>query len=146
MIGMQQLIKHDPENDKYGDCFRTCIAIILDEDPEVVPHFCDPNQFDDRKKVLRKFLHARDLDVQTTMYPGEISFEDVLFTTGHYNPDIPMIVTGKSKRGVNHCVVIMNGEVFCDPFDGTDRPDPFISCAEPTGMWWVETIAMKANH
>src|SRR3546814_14399554 len=36
-----QLIKHDPENGAYGDCQRTCIAVILDLHPSEVPHFCD---------------------------------------------------------------------------------------------------------
>ena len=146
MIGMQQTLRHDPDNEVYGDCFRTCIAIILDEDIEVVPHFCDPNQFKDHKKALRKFLHKRDLDVFTIMYPGETSFADVLFTTGHYNPGIPMVISGKSPRGVNHCIVAMDGEVFCDPFDGSDNPTPFLGPSEESGMWWVEVIAMKARH
>ncbi len=145
MIGMKQLNKHDPDNGVYGDCFRTCIAIILDDDPETIPNFCDPSQFDDHKKATRKFLNGRGLDLYTTMYPGDIAFNDVLFTVGHYNPDIPVIITGKSPRGVSHCIVAMNGEVFCDPHDGSDNQKPFLKASEPSEMWWVEAIVMKAE-
>jgi hypothetical protein len=35
----RQLIKHDPANGMWGDCFRTCIACLLDLDcPMQVPH------------------------------------------------------------------------------------------------------------
>ena len=40
MIFHSQLIKHDPDNGQWGDCFRTCIACIFNvHNVTDVPHF-----------------------------------------------------------------------------------------------------------
>ncbi len=38
MKNLKQIVKHDPDNDQYGDCYRSAIACILDYDSvEEVP-------------------------------------------------------------------------------------------------------------
>ena len=73
MTPHNQLIKHDPENGMYGDCQRTCIAVILDLHPSEVPHFCeDPTatRHDEnwREKRQARWLHDRGLTAATVAY------------------------------------------------------------------------------
>ena len=41
MTPVDMTVMHDPENGAIGDCFRCCIASLLDMQPEQVPHFMD---------------------------------------------------------------------------------------------------------
>jgi len=41
MIPVDQTILHDPKNGKVGDCFRACVASLLELPPETVPHFAE---------------------------------------------------------------------------------------------------------
>lgn len=149
MIRRKQLITHDPENGKWGDCYRTCVSIILDIEPQHIPHFCDgPNGFGEDGsgiKGLREWLRPMGMGVWQNIYTADTSLEDILRTSEHLSNGVPYILTGKGGRGVNHCVVVIDGKVFCDPFDGTDNSNPFLGPAETPETderyWWVEVIA-----
>lgn len=141
MKRIKQLIKHDPDNGKWGDCYRTCVAMAMGMEPEHVPHFCDGG---DRSGIdgCRKWLSGQGLGLWRAFYPGEYSFSDILVTFGLYSEGVPIIMTGYGKRGVNHCVVVLDGEVFCDPATGKADPEPFLGPAQGDGesFWWAEVI------
>ncbi len=120
MTPQKQLIKHDPENGAYGDCQRTCVAVILDLHPSEVPHFCDdptagrdsPDWWHARQT---RWLAERGLAEARFAYYADESLETVLRIASKSNPHTPMILCGTSRLGVNHSVVVLDGEIVCDP-------------------------------
>jgi hypothetical protein len=117
----RQLIEHAPENGLWGDCQRTCVAAILDMDVADVPHFCDaphypkghPEHWQARQD---QWLAERGLATFIVAYSGDTAtFEQVMEWTSKQSPTVPCIVAGTSSRGCNHVVVVVNGEIVCDP-------------------------------
>lgn len=136
-----QLIIHDPTNGKYGDCQRTCVAVILDLHPSEVPHFCDnphatrgdPEWWSTRQE---KWLAGRGLGVATFAYSGDTQLEQVMLWTSKQSPTVPMILLGKSSLGCNHVVVVMDGKIVCDP-SGNGIVGPAIE-----NVWEVSVITV----
>lgn len=139
MTPQKQLIQHDPENGLYGDCQRTCVAVILDLHPSEVPHFCDGDAGDWAAKQA-DWLRARGLGCATVAYDGSASLEQVMIWTSRQSPDVPMILLGKSSLGGNHVVVVQNGEIVCDP-SGNGILGPSVE-----GIWEVSMICIGTNH
>lgn len=138
----EQLIKHDPDNDMWGDCQRTCIAVILDLHPSDVPHFCDmsPTRKDKRPwlQQQQEFLESMGYSCATFAYHPSLSFDEVMDLTSRQNPKTPMILLGTSSLGCNHVVVVLNGEIVCDP-SGNGIVGP---CQE--GTWELTVISVGA--
>jgi hypothetical protein len=123
MKPQRQLIEHCPEEGRYGDCHRTCIAAILDLDAANVPHFCDygpenappighPDHFATKQDA---WLGAFGLSTFTVAYAGSASLDEVMGWTSKQSPSVPLILTGQSSLGSNHSVVVLNGQIVCDP-------------------------------
>lgn len=144
MTPQSQLINHAPENGHQGDCQRTCVAIILDLHPSEVPHFCDDptaTRDDDAwwAKRQERWLAERGLTCATFAYSAEISLEEVMKLTSRQNPTTPMILLGQSSLGCNHVVVVLNGEIVCDP-SGNGIVGPALE-----GVWEVSVISIGAK-
>jgi hypothetical protein len=77
----------DPEQ---GDCFKTCVAMILDIDPELVPNFCAYG----KEKWWRIFQDWLE-QIHLTAIEVNISKQPLCWTVG----GTPCIVSGKSPRG-----------------------------------------------
>lgn len=136
----KQLFVHNPEKGIYGDCQRTCVAIILDMDAKDVPHFCDdPNAKRSSRdwwaKRQKKWLSDRGLAMATFAYDGIMTFDRIMDITSD-SPDTPMILLGTSSLGSNHVVVVKNGEIVCDP-SGNGICGP---CQE--GTWELSVISI----
>jgi hypothetical protein len=43
MMPVEMIVDHCPEEGRYGDCFRACVASLMELPAEAVPHFCDGN-------------------------------------------------------------------------------------------------------
>ena len=119
MIKLTQLILHDPENDQYGDCFRTCIACLLEiEDISSVPHFCDNTNerwVPDLNKRLGNFGYAY---IDVTGVNNEWYREQGINT--HH------VISGMGPRGTRHSVIGLNGEIVWDPHPSRDG----LSCSK----------------
>lgn len=107
----KQLIKHDPENGQYGDCYRTVIACLLDLEPEQVPHICENGSIDtdgELKNEMNQWL-ADNYGLSHIEFPikGE-NLQQVLDWTAAYMNSCRYTLLGKSAIGVNH-IVIANG-------------------------------------
>lgn len=144
MTPQNQLIKHDPDNGLYGDCQRTCIAVILNLEPSEVPHFCDdPNAVKGSEQwwAVRQeeWLAARGLSCATFAYNGDVPLEQVMGWTSKQSPTVPMILLGQSSIGSNHVVVVLDGEIVCDP-SGNGIVGP---CIE--GIWEISVISVGLN-
>lgn len=103
MTPQTQLISHNPPA-KWGDCWRTCIAMILDLPAEEVPHFLDDGGTnEDGLKRAREWLQNRGLDIVYFEMPADSLKEhiDFMFGGAHY------IMSGMSNnyKEACHCVV-----------------------------------------
>lgn len=141
MTPHQQRIAHDPENGRYGDCHRTCIAAILDMEPEDVPHMNDgphdPADPDRQTRQANEWLAGLGLRQSTFAWWSDgFPLSDLLHQTAVGSPGVPMILGGASSLGVNHSVVIMDGEIVCDP-SGNGIVGP-LDC----GQWQITTISV----
>lgn len=124
MKPVDQICKHDPDAGLYGDCFRACVASLLELPAETVPHFlednCDNETFWNR---VNDFLRDYGLCMMTF---GEIDFAEWRKVTGIKN--VFHTIDGPSPRGDWwHSVVGCDGEIIHDPHPtkaglvGTDR-------------------------
>lgn len=128
-----QRFKHDPANGSYGDCHRTCIACLLDLEPEEVPNFGEhygdiPAFF----KAEKEYLESQGLASINIAYQGEL--ENVLTAIGTNDPNVYYILGGAGARGFNHSVVACGGEIIHDPYEnGGGLVGP---CTD--GYYWVQ--------
>ena len=142
-----QLIKHDPANKRYGDCWRTCIACLLDKSPEQVPHFLEGYTEGTLVEVYleraRAYLNQFGLTFINFPISGVgQSLTEVLDWAGTYTDSNRYMLTGTSEIGSAHVVVCQNNEIEHDP-SGNGIVAP---CLHPDGsepMWWIGFIAKK---
>lgn len=106
-------IEHDPENNKWGDCFRCCLASVMGLRRCDVPHFFDGGtEAEAAFAWVRRFLRIRGKVLGQVNYEGTL--DDVLLVSGEYMPDVAMIVGGVTVRGTPHVVVVHKGQVAMD--------------------------------
>jgi len=100
MKKLTQTKLHDPPN-QIGNCFATVLACFLDCEIEDIPAFEEEMFIEGSKWVTKaaRFLAARGFDW------GSLDSH----TDGYY------VVVGKSCRGVNHCCIYKDGELWHDP-------------------------------
>lgn len=132
----EQLIKHDPENGHYGDCYRTCIAVILDLHPSEAPHaWSSVGSWE--PESLYAWLEEQGIGRFALGWPGEgVELSNMLALTVGPNANVPAILSGVSGLGCNHSVVVMNGEIVCDP-SGNGLVGPM-----DDGMWNLELLVI----
>ena len=114
MLFNKQLNYHNPEEGIYGDCYRTCIACILNLQPKTVPNFAQLYWDDNEKwdEENRKWLKERNLGIASIAFQQELS--SLLEDLKKFN-DIYFILTGRSRNNTNHAVVCYNGKIIHDP-------------------------------
>lgn len=118
MIPLMMSVDHDPPR-SFGDCFRTCIACILEVPQEEVPH---PGQegearWDALMPELDSWLASRGLyTVQLKDTPENLERYCDYF--GYH------LIAGQSPRGGHYCVGL-GGKVVHDPspLRGGLKPD-----------------------
>ena len=137
MIPVKMAIKHDHENGKYGDCFRACIASILELPYDEVPHFV---MEEDWLAKTSKWMHDRGYTFVTIPYDGDVPLRDVLLAQSIQNPGMYYMLGGSSPL-VNHTVVCLNDRIVHDP---AGRPEGEQIVGPTTdGYYWVEFIGAK---
>lgn len=117
----QQVTHHSPEQNRYGDCLRACIASLFEFDIENVPHFCDEYIYPEGFiTVLREWLAQRDLTYATFPVPAESleEFKASLRSTGMSAYHLMGGLSGTAQ----HVVVARFGEVVHDPWPKIDNP------------------------
>lgn len=142
----KQLIKHDPDNGHIGDCFRTCIAILINEDAVNVPNFMDCLDTVLADKLALEYLEGKGftrLSFQIRQAHLDCKVLDDWFG------DNPYILTGKSPsfENTNHCVIAKgNCEIIYDPSESNKGLDgPVIQEGCPP-YYWIEFIIKKMNY
>ena len=122
MKPVPQSIRHDPENGNVGDCYRCCLATLLELPVEDVPHFAamDGGEYwgEEIEEARRKWLADRNVLRIEITFDGSgddpLTVGDVLEWAGKRNPGIPFILCGSSGR-YNHSVVAVSNEIVWDP-------------------------------
>ena len=115
---MQRLTQanlHKPAEDIFGDCARTCMAMILGLDRDSIPNF--GVHYDDNAawcKAVDDFL--RPLGLSEVGIPIQASsWQEAASFIQRLNPGIPFVLGGISLTGVVHAVVISPDGQMYDP-------------------------------
>ena len=140
MTPHKSLIEHDPENGKWGDCFRTAIACLLDLPPDAVPHVCsggDGTDADAMKAMEEWLSENHGLAIMSvTVVADIVSMDEALQYMGSLNQNIYYLFVGKSRTGCVHNVVCLGGEIVHDPTPG----DPGIVGPCDDGCYWFNFL------
>lgn len=141
MKKIDNLVEHDPENDQWGDCHRVCVAMLLGQDPETVPHFYRKGDKGDQEEVRReKFGYFSGLGLTEINIPyPDCGLDEILKTWKNTNPDAAFILGGNSRRGCGHSVVCCDGRIFHDP-TGSGIVGPM-----DDGFYWITLFSPKAG-
>lgn len=144
MTPHKQLIKHDPANGRFGDCHRTCIAMILDLEPSEIPHFNQgvyPDtpegapEYDRAVQAERDWLSSHGLAMLTVPFPGDHPLESLFRHVDAWAPRAPVILGGTSGLGSGHSCVYFEGQLH-DP-SGNGLVGPM-----KDGYWWITAISV----
>lgn len=151
MTPQKQFIKgYDPEAGVFGDCHRTCFAVLLDMEPEEVPHFMhghvegDHDNGQDVDRRIAEWLSGFGLRAASFSYDSDaLSLKELMAWMAEMNPGVPFILGGTSPRGVGHSVVCLDGTVACDPVTGEAcEPSEAVVGPMPGGYWWITTLVV----
>ncbi|HRW61546.1 MAG: hypothetical protein KDK08_05130 [Rhizobiaceae bacterium] len=139
MTPQKQLYLHDPENGVWGDCQRAAIASILDRPVEDVPHFffdgCDGDTADKR---IDDWLSMLNLKMIFVPFEGS-ELQNILNLQAMFQPGIHYMLVGKSRTGVNHCVVCKDSEIVHDP----SLTDAGIVGPTDEGLFWIQYLGVR---
>jgi hypothetical protein len=115
-------IKHDPPH-SFGDCYRCCIASILEIDPVIIPHpgaRGEAHWLEELPKLDRWFKERGLYHFCVKSALADLKDWQDALNGGYY------IMGGQSARGFGHFVVAQNYGMVHDPHpDGSGiTPDP----------------------
>lgn len=147
----QLIMNHNLEAGIYGDCFRTCIAILLNMDAADVPHFVEQayhagQDFNSRyaDNLARRWLRERGYALMSVVFHASAQDEHIRDLTD----GMPYMLTGRSPRypDVCHCVIAQGGlnAVWC-PTVGDIRGEtvqPW-KCRDGNGEYYTVDMIVK---
>lgn len=118
----KQLSPHLPTAGLIGDCFRTCLACLLDKDsPADVPHFYQmaferdgfhTQEDHETKAHIFSWLASQGLQLMRIPFVGNLY--DITLQVEAMNPRILYMVQGKSSDG-EHVVIYKGADMLWDP-------------------------------
>lgn len=139
MIPVNCRIAHEPENGKYGDCVRACVASLMELEPEKVPHFyhdnCDAIEGNRR---IASFLDEHGFVPFWTIFDGSLSLEELLNNQLQANPTVFYMLYHSNLDG-DHVVICRGGKVDFDPSWYPTK----ITGPNSSGYWGIMVIAKK---
>lgn len=101
---------HKPDEGKYGDCLRACVATILELPRENVPHFYGGGVDEvEATKAFNTFLSGRGLTSVHVKQEG-LTVDDIIGLAG----DMFVDIHGVALNG-DHAVVVKNGSIVWNP-------------------------------
>lgn len=119
--------------------------MLLGLDQHDVPHFFAdyaPGKSDELNKKMQVWLSKQGVAPGEIIYDADIcTLESVLKSTAAMMPRIPLILGGESSKGCNHSVVILDGEIWCDP-SGSGIIGPIIADNPDDRYYWVTFLAL----
>lgn len=137
MIPVMCMVKDDPENGKYGDCVRACLASMLELESSQVPHFFAT--YTDGVKENRDmqiWFAERGQILAFLGLPGSWSKEEFFDYMADTYKDREYMLWADFGSG-DHAVVCKGGEIIHNPaWYRTPIEGP-----HSTGMWIAILIA-----
>lgn len=132
MIPHKCMVKSSSE----GDCMRACLATVLDLDSvSRIPNFAEGLR-NDEEFLLKINIWLGTLGLSLFYFHVSASVggvKEIVQTVQETCPETPCILIGKSAGGVNHAVVVADGEIYNDPSGaGISQPcddGTFIVCS-----------------
>ena len=111
MIPVEMISAHSPKDGSYGDCYRACMASILELPAEKVPHFVwdDPTNEEFYKRVD---LFLMPMGMIRLAIPYTV---DPRLTMSLVNPGVYYIYSGETRSGTGHSVVCRGDKIVHDP-------------------------------
>jgi hypothetical protein len=141
----QPCISHIGEE---GDCWRACIASVLNMEVGDVPNFCEVVKHHSDHAALyeetRRWLGERGVGMFRTYCTEHWELDKLLECFSAPNTNIPIIITGWS-RGDNHAVIAMNGRIVHDPDGGAGLSGPPRNEKGELCSWWLYIVAFTAE-
>jgi hypothetical protein len=140
---LKQMYRHVPEDGLFGDCHRACYASILEVPIEEIPHFFDQDRsWEESQPLFREVWDRFKIRELQIIFP-EGDLDLIMQTLENLNPGVPYILGGRSRSGVNHSVVCVGGEIFCDP---SLNDSGIIGPTEPDKFYWVTYLVGEIQH
>lgn len=123
-----------------GDCYRTAVACVLDVARDTVPHSHDDMTGPESETFIDAWLHPQGLRRIYIPVLGD-DFKEVAAAMASRGGGLPVIITGRGPRDVNHCVVVYGpDDVWC-PTLGRCKPcAALLGPALPDSYFWAEWI------
>ena len=138
MREQKQLYLHRPAEKLYGDCWRTCIACLLDVAPDDIPHYYEmlwkagQDIVDEVHKETNRFL-AEKYGVRYVEYPIQTEdFAGLGVYINHYYSGMHVILGCNSTNG-GHSVIVRGHNYLWDPaIDNSGCVGPM-----DDGYYWI---------
>ena len=132
--------------EEVGDCWRACIASILNLSSSEVPNFADCGDMSVMLEKTREWLKPRGLALFQTYCSGHWTVEKVLAWFSAKSPDAPFILCGASRRdpASDHAVVAMGGSIAHDP-SGSGLSGP-MQGDEGDRWWFMHVICLAGSN
>jgi hypothetical protein len=143
----QRYTRNNATAGEFGDCHRTCIAMILNMHRDDVPHFMDGVDPDTPagdpawKRCVDaevNWLARRGLAPVNVPFPGDTDLSDIQQMMEGLAHDAPFILGCTASNGCNHSVVMWGGRVY-NPNNGT------IAGPMRDGFWWLTIYGAGHN-
>lgn len=127
-------VEHNPPH-SYGDCFRACLASVLETQvPHVLHDNCDASR---QRKRIDQWLKPRGLAflefplaVETPRQALKVAGSLTQWTGVHY------MLSGVTRRGGGHYVVCRKNKIVHNPTPGIEIVGPF-----DNDVFWLGIIA-----
>lgn len=118
------------------DCFRACLASLAETQLEAIPHFFaglrnGEHIAPDTRAMIDDWFRARGFVLIRFPIPAD-NQEHALWVMHESNPGAHYILTGRSRKMLDHAVVAKDGYVVHDPATPARELIPHVS-----GMYGV---------
>lgn len=108
------IVPHNPPF-SHGDCLRACVASLLEQEPDQVPHFAKNGDGDEQHALLIDYLAKRQMVASVIPFGGEMTLGEVCRKVVDAYGSLKFILMCSTIRDVNHAVICSNGRVLHDP-------------------------------
>lgn len=117
----QAHLNHGQEGAENGDCFRACVASVMERAVEDVPHFCSKENESSWWDILVDWL---DLEGWACVLVEAKNDADEPFRWPYFPNSVYYLAGGMSPRGFLHSVVYRDCKMVHDPHPSRDGIDP----------------------
>jgi hypothetical protein len=138
-----QSIRGDAQRTQAGDCFRACVASILELSLDDVPHFFVKQRTGTKvtpqlETAMQDWFRKLGLGFVTLPVQADTPNEAMgLF--GNRYPNLYYILIGQSIKGVNHAVVCRGPYMAHDPA----RPAMGLAAPQENGLFLIGLLVLS---